>query len=121
MARADVFSVMDWRQIAEESAYNVALLAAKLRISRRQLERSTMKLFGKTPQAWLNEERLISAKVLLEKHRRVKFVAFQLGFKQTSHFSREFTKRYGLSPTAFLARKDRQELMSHKGNNVVHR
>jgi hypothetical protein len=32
----------------------------------------------------------------------VKTVAFRLGFKQVSHFSREFKLQYGVSPTDFL-------------------
>ena len=39
---------------------------------------------------------------MLKAYRPVKVVAFDLGFKQVSHFSREFKRYHGLSPKAFL-------------------
>ena len=68
----------------------------------RQLGRYTHATFGNSPQEWLDEQRLIMAVAMLRKNIAVKEVALTLGFKQTSHFSREFKLRYGLSPTAFL-------------------
>jgi AraC-like DNA-binding protein len=50
----------------------------------------------------LNEQRLVQAAKLLKRFRSVKTVAFRLGFKQVSHFSREFKLQYGISPTDFL-------------------
>jgi AraC-like DNA-binding protein len=108
MARVDDYNLRQLRQLAWESAYDASLLSKQLKISRRQLERSTLKLFGLSPQNWLNEERLAKAAGLLRKHRLVKYVAFQLGFKQVSHFSAQFKQYYGLSPNAFLAWCDRE-------------
>lgn len=104
MARAGSFNNQQWLQMARKTTFDAGLLANELKLSRRQLERSTQKLFGRSPQAWLDEERLVLATALLREHLSVKMVAFQLGFKQPSHFSRQFKLRYGFSPMAFLAR-----------------
>jgi AraC-like DNA-binding protein len=65
-------------------------------------------VFGRSAQEWLDELRLSAAAPLLRKRRSVKWVAYNLGFKQVSHFSREFKRHYGLSPTGYLAWTDRQ-------------
>jgi AraC-like DNA-binding protein len=109
MARADIHNLKHWLELAHKSAYKAQLLSKELNISTRHLRRCTMQLFGCSPQHWLNEQRLILAERLLKETRLVKIVSSDLGFKQVSHFSREFKLRYGLSPTAFLALSGQDE------------
>ena len=45
---------------------------------------------------------MLAAGPLLRKVRCVKLAAYELGFKQVSHFSRVFKEFYGINPTAFL-------------------
>jgi len=97
-----------WLQMAEKSTYNATLLSKKLKVSPRHLCRYTHAFFGRSPQDWLNEQRLVRAGKMLKRLRSVKIVAFQLGFKQVSHFSREFKLQYGISPTVFLLWSERQ-------------
>jgi AraC-like DNA-binding protein len=97
-----------WLKMAEKSAYRAPLLSKMLKVSPRQLRRYTHTDFGCSPQNWLNEQRLVRASKLLKELRSVKTVAFQLGFKQVSHFSREFKLQYGIAPTAFLVWSDGQ-------------
>ncbi len=96
----------EWSQMAKKSAYRAAMLAKELHVSQRQLRRYTRNIFGRSPQNWLNEQRLVHAAEMLKRTRTAKAVAFQLGFKQPSHFSREFKRHYGVSPTRFLVWSD---------------
>ena len=100
--------VTEWSKMAKKSAYQAAVLAKDLHVSQRQLRRYTHTIFGCSPQKWLNEQRLVHAAEMLKRTRTAKAVAFQLGFKQLSHFSREFKLHYGVSPTRFLVWSDGQ-------------
>lgn len=110
MARADDYSLEQWRELGLKSAYSAELLSHRLKISRRQLERTLQKRLALSPQAWLNELRLVEAAKLLKIHRLVKWVAVELGFKQVSHFSLKFKLFYGLSPSRYLAWCDREAI-----------
>src|SRR4051812_38618209 len=99
---AKLYKSKAWMQMAEQCAYNAGLLAESLQISRRQLERRTMKFFGQSPHDWLQDQRILKASDELKKHGCVKLVAANMAFKQVSHFSREFKRRYGVSPAKFL-------------------
>jgi AraC-like DNA-binding protein len=103
MAQVGSEDLNHWLEVARRLDYNADRLSKELQISRRQLERSTHKHLGKTPQNWLNGERLIAALGMMKPHCRVKIIAYQLGFKQPSHFSREFKHYYGVSPKSLLA------------------
>jgi len=104
MARIDRHDVRQWLALARQSAYQAGLLSKHLGVSQRQLERYTQKLFGCSPQHWLERQRLTTAGFMLKERRSVKDVSICLGYKQVSHFSRVFKSYYGLSPSAFLAR-----------------
>jgi AraC-like DNA-binding protein len=109
MARLDIKDWGRWQKAAEESGYHAAKIASDLGVSRRQLYRYTIAVFGRGPQEWLHDLRLLAAGQMLRDCRSAKRVALDLGFKQISHFSREFKLFYGLTPTAFLAWADGQK------------
>jgi AraC-like DNA-binding protein len=109
VAHIDIHNLQLWRMLAEQSGYRVNLLSKQLGISRRQLQRYTQTVFGLSPQHWLNNQRMLIAADLLKKHRSVKVVTFSVGFKQVSHFSREFKLYHGMCPVAFLTKNDLQE------------
>lgn len=92
------------RQWALNCGFQVAPLAKELGISQRHLQRYTRLLLGRSPQDWLNDQRLILAAQMLKENHLVKVVASELGFKHVSQFSREFKRFHKLSPTMFLAR-----------------
>lgn len=120
MAR-DIEDLEMWRGLAEKSCYHARALSREMRISRRQLERYTRQMFGVGPQHWLNEQRLGIAHELLIKEGSVKAVAFQLGYKWVSQFSREFKSHYGRSPRAFLAVRRREPGRHRPGNSPENR
>jgi AraC-like DNA-binding protein len=99
---AQIEPLIDWIRAAQETSYSPQLLAEYFGVSRKQLERRMVRLFGLSPKVWLDKQRLVAAPNLLRQCGRVKAVAFRLSYKQPSHFSREFKSVYGLSPRAFL-------------------
>jgi AraC-like DNA-binding protein len=109
MARFDLQNSGCWRDAVLRSGWRAARLATQLEVSRRQLQRYTRAMFHQSPQDWLDEQRLMLARYQLQKLRSAKRVAYELGFKQLSHFSRQFKRFHGLSPREFLACSDRAE------------
>ena len=103
MARMDKRSMESWVRLARRADYNAHNMSRRLGISARQLRRYTQSFFRRSPQDWLDEQRLRLAANLLKQGQPVKKVAYRLGFKQVSHFSRKFKGFQGVSPKAFLA------------------
>ena len=57
-----------------------------------------------TPEIWLIRKRLeVAYHLLKEERRKVVDVYAEVGFKNPSHFSTAFKKRYGIPPTALAA------------------
>jgi len=83
--------------------WSVATLAKDCGVSPRQLQRYFQRQFGRTPQDWLNEQRLNAAPPKLRSGQPVKVVALELGFKQSSHFCRKFKTYHQLTPSEFVA------------------
>jgi AraC-like DNA-binding protein len=95
--------VTNWAELAEESSYSAKILADRCGVSLRQLERYIPRVAGKTPQRWLNELRQQKAMELIASGQSVKEVSFRLGYKQSSHFSREFKRFHGVAPSELPA------------------
>jgi transcriptional regulator GlxA family with amidase domain len=83
---------------AEASKYHARALARACRVTLRHLERFFLAAKGATPQKWLDRLRLRRATALLDGRKGVKEVAWELGYKQASHFSRAFKQFYGVPP-----------------------
>jgi len=95
--------ITNWEGLAEEASYNAKKLAERCGISLRQLERFIPQATGKTPQQWLNYLRQQKASELIASGQSVKEVSIRLGYKQASHFSREFKRFHGVPPSELLA------------------
>ncbi len=93
--------VRDWEQLAAVAHYDAKELACLCNESIRQLQRDFHRQFGLPPQVWLNVQRLKAAELRLTSGESVKKVAMDLGYKQTSHFCRQFKNYYHLTPTQF--------------------
>ena len=96
----------DWASLARTAQYRADDMARLCSVSQRQMQRYFERRFDQSPHAWLNELRLREAEELLLKGNYVKAVAFDLGFKDAAHFCRTFKLHYGLSPLAFVARRN---------------
>jgi AraC-like DNA-binding protein len=90
-----------WEALAQKAHYNANELASLCGISTRQLQRHFRRNFHCSPQAWLNQRRLLFAQTLLLKGEPIKKVALDLGFKHTSHFCRQFKSHNNMTPSEF--------------------
>jgi len=106
MARA-VTPRQRWEGLAAIALYDAKELARRCDRSRRQLERDFRRCLGRSPQDWLNEQRILAARRLLLSGLSVKAVGIELGFKQTSHFCRHLKLRCRLTPSEFVRRNVR--------------
>ena len=76
--------------------------AQHLDLSRRQIERLFNRYLGLTPVRYMNDLRLARGRALLaETDMKVTEVAVACGYASTSHFSKSFRKKYGVSPYRF--------------------
>lgn len=90
-----------WLRLARQAGFRPGRLAELYGVTVRQLERYFQEDFGRSPHEWLQEQRMVAARQLLMECNSVSSVAKQLGFKQISHFSREFKRYYELTPSVF--------------------
>jgi AraC-like DNA-binding protein len=97
------------RPLAARSEYSSRALARALGISTRQLQRIFARWIGSPPQEWLNEQRLLVARDLLCRTCSVKEVAFALGFRTVSQLSRDFKRRFGVTPKAMIDAQSRAD------------
>lgn len=78
------------------------------RLSSRSLsafKRDFLKLYNTSPGKWIMEKRLNQALHLLSNMgKTVSETAFESGFESTSHFSRAFRQRFGISPVSMRQR-----------------
>ncbi|ADD44454.1 GlxA family transcriptional regulator [Stackebrandtia nassauensis] len=84
-------------------------LARRARVSQRQLTRLFTEHTGQTPGRYVREARLAAAARLLDTSGlSVTAVATRSGFSSAEALRQPFTRRYGLSPTAFRAAHTRR-------------
>jgi len=91
--------IINWTQLKEQADWSVAVLARKRGVSVRTLERFFRKRMPKSPKSWLLEQRQLRAIELLQDGCSVKETAALLGYIHADHFSHEFKKHWGRSPT----------------------
>ncbi|MGO4107672.1 AraC family transcriptional regulator [Paenibacillus sp. YAF4_2] len=84
-------------------------VAKELNMSRSQCTKLFTKVYGMSPRQYLSRRKLMLAKELLvTSYLPVSEIAERLGFQSASHFSRQFRRWTGHSPTAFKPK--------HQGN-----
>jgi AraC-like DNA-binding protein len=94
---------VSWEKLAAKAQYRPAALAVLCNVSLRTLQRHFQRTYRTTLSVWLNASRLAKAYERIRSGESVKFVAFELGFKQLSHFSRAFKEAHGVPPRLIAA------------------
>ncbi len=85
--------------------FTASEMANLMHTSRATLNRKIGKFTGMTPAQYLLEARFLRAKQLLETGAcsSVKKAAYSVGFLHVKHFSKQFKRRYGVSPSHYFA------------------
>jgi AraC family multidrug resistance transcriptional activator len=97
--------VLSWREevrAAPERDWDVEGVARRLNVSAVHLRRTVNKLTGVPPQRFVTERRLDAVAAQLRgSNTPIKVLSMQYGFQDLPHFTRLFTRRYGLPPAAY--------------------
>ena len=91
-----------WEAIASQCEYRVHRIAEFCHVSTRTLQRHFRRNYDTTISHWLREVRLEKARTMLRDATCIKAVAFDLGYKQPSHFTRDFKQRFGVPPKMWV-------------------
>jgi signal transduction histidine kinase/DNA-binding response OmpR family regulator len=85
-----------------DEKFNIQMLCHDLAMSRTQVYRKFKSLTNKTVSDYLRSLRLHKAKeILLTSKYNVTEAAYMTGFKNLSHFSKVFTREFGIKPSDF--------------------
>jgi len=94
------FKVLLTERIRQQ--HRVTDYASQLSISPNHLNKAVKEATGKSPTRWIDEALVLEAKVLLSQTASpVATIADQLGFNDSSYFSRLFRRYEGISPLDF--------------------
>lgn len=91
--------------LAKEARYNVSKLARLCGVSPRQLQRHIEGKYQTSPHKWLHNLRMRRAVELVRDKTPIKEAWIELGYKDSAHFTHDFTHYFGLSPTKFSERQ----------------
>ena len=95
-------NVQEWEPLAQKSQFRANELAVICNVSLRTLQRHFREHYKVTVSKWLRDVRLRQAYGRLLQGTSVKEVAYDLGYKQLSHFSRDFKDYFGVSPSFLI-------------------
>jgi AraC-like DNA-binding protein len=97
-----------WEGLAAQANYRPGALAKLCKVSLRTLQRHFAKNYSLTLGGWMRDIRLSAAYRRISNGEQIKAVAFDLGFKQLSHFSRVFKQVHGVPPRMVRRPKNAQ-------------
>lgn len=104
------------RDLAALARYRVEKLASLCGVTVRRLQRYFTEEEGITPRGWLNEVRQSRGLEQLLLGNSVKATAFELGYQNPCHFSRDFRNFFGVSPSEVLS--GLASRVSHSGSSL---
>ena len=96
------YAGVSWEKLAKLAHFRPNSLAELCGVSMRTLQRYFRTRYNQTVSEWLRELRLNEAVTSLKNCESIKEVAFNLGYKQPSHFTRDFKKKFGVPPKALV-------------------
>ncbi|OWV29727.1 GlxA family transcriptional regulator [Halomonas campaniensis] len=100
-----VYRAQQWLQSNMSRTIRMSELSATLAVTERTLNRRFRSVMDQTPLAHLQDIRLEAARALLESSSdSVENIAGQVGYSDTSSFTRLFRQRIGISPGAYRER-----------------
>ena len=109
-----------WETLAVQAKFCPHALAALCNVSLRTLQRRFDKTYGMPVGHWMRQLRLALAYNRIATGESVKSVAYDLHFKQLSHFSRVFKEAYGVAPTLISPRAlARAQAAARMGQDAV--
>jgi len=101
----DVGEYIDYKEIDDNndnSEFSIEYLASEVHVSRMQLHRKIKSLTGKSASAYVRSYRLNKAmKIISDPSITISEVAWQVGFQDSSYFSKCFSIEFGMSPTEY--------------------
>jgi AraC-like DNA-binding protein len=98
-------------RLAYQRSYRVADVCTALGGSHRRFYNIFMRDVGLPPKTWMQNERMVVARRMLEGGQSISEVTMNLGFLSIATFRRAFLKAHGVTPQAFL--KDRKFFAPH--------
>jgi AraC-like DNA-binding protein len=87
--------LQNWPEMGQQAKWSASAMAKQCGVSLRTLERYFRTRMGKTPKAWLLEQRQQQAYELLRNGISVKETAYCLNYKHPSHLTNGFKKHWG--------------------------
>ena len=88
--------------------FSVDVLASELGMSRSHLHRRLKRLGSEPPGRMIRHARLArAADLLVTTERPIAEIAHLVGYVDPAHFTRSFKRKFGRTPTAHRARRDR--------------
>lgn len=94
--------ITDWEDRARVAGYQAAALARSIGATPRHLQRYLLRRFGVSPRDWLRQLQMADARRLLDNDQLVKEAAHQVGFQNSTHFSRAFRRQFGMNPASYV-------------------
>jgi AraC-like DNA-binding protein len=90
----------------QNDQFDANYLSAAMNLSRTQLFRRLKPIIRQSPGSYIRMLKLQKAKELFETtDLRISEVAYRTGFETASHFTKVFTKQYGVKPSLFCRKK----------------